>query len=361
MSAYGRRIEEAAIERIRLLASAEEMPSCPQDLLEQGFCDPIRVFVKGEPHSIAKAKEGRFRLIFSVSVVDQMVERYFAQIQGKREVSQWQSLPSLIGIGFDQRHIKAMRNSKTWFHEDEEIIESDISGWDWTVQECELRAEAEMRVRLIEECPPTLARLIHNRMHCILKKVMVFSDGTAAIGPIGVQPSGSYLTSSGNSRMRAMLSLRARYDLGFTTDELRTTVVKCVGDDSLESSDCDAASLKRKFEQYGHLVKAMKISNQDDFEFCSHQFVGGELRYLNMAKSMYHWAQKARGPDQNAAMLGLSAMCDRRVMEAVHNIVSSYGVREENDKTKEAKQVQCDFPYDTGNEQRIGNSPGFLC
>lgn len=47
----------------------------PQQLMDYNLVDPVRLFVKNEPHASSKFKTGKMRLISSVSIVDQLIER----------------------------------------------------------------------------------------------------------------------------------------------------------------------------------------------------------------------------------------------------------------------------------------------
>ena len=75
MREYGGIVWKCVEQRLKALCTCvcDEMPA--EELVKAGLCDPIRVFVKNEPHSSKKLEEGRVRLIMSVSIVDQLVER----------------------------------------------------------------------------------------------------------------------------------------------------------------------------------------------------------------------------------------------------------------------------------------------
>ena len=314
-------IEEAVVDRIILLCTSPWLPECPYELIEGGFCDPVRVFVKDEPHSQKKISEGRYRLIFSVGLVDQCVERFFAQKQNKVEKSIWFRLPSLIGIGFDKMHVADLLNRGCWFTS-HTVVESDVSGWDWSVQEGELRHACDLRISLIRDCPDNLARVMKGRYHCILHKLLSTSDGRTMVGPVGIMPSGSYLTSSDNSHMRATLGLQARHNLGV---DIKSSKIKCVGDDCVEEDDVPLEELRTEYERLGHRIKDIRISKSDDFELCSHRFLQGTPIPLTLPKSVYKWAQGCRGLDETVALQGLCENVDARQRLAVADIISQYG------------------------------------
>jgi len=272
-----------------------------------------------------KVAQGRYRLIFSVSVVDQCVERFFAQIQNKAEIANWHNLPSLIGIGFTKRQIRAMADSRSWF-QDQHVVESDVSGWDWTVQPGEIINEGEARLQLMEGHSLEMENLVRNRMTCIINKMVVFSDGEIDIVDGGIWPSGLYITGSGNSRMRATLGLRAREWMNIDYTKTR---IKCVGDDSVESDDVEKLEdLKEAYEHFGHRIKDIKRSLKSDFEFCSCQFLTdqGLAVPLNIEKSVFRWLQGSRNPDQTAALRGMCENLEPTLQRKVTEVIARFGM-----------------------------------
>jgi hypothetical protein len=332
MEFFGPNILAALEERIWLLATTDISSMGPVELVERGLCDPVRVFVKGEPHSNIKIQQQRMRLIFSVSLVDQLVERFFAHVQNKSEIAVWAHLPSMVGIGLDDEHAEFMMNSPSWFPGQTSLVESDVSGWDWTVQADELRTEAHMRCSLIKHCPHTLKNLIHSRFHCLINKILVFSDGDYVVSPDGIMPSGCYVTSSSNSRIRAMVSLRAREMSGY---DYTRTCIKCVGDDSVESNDMPLSQLRANIELQGHSVKDARVATTANFELCSHRFINRRPHFLNMAKTLVAWACKGRSLDASTAVLGLSERLKPDERAAVKTIITRYGMPSDEPQQKQ--------------------------
>lgn len=229
-----------------------------------------------------------------------------------------------------------MLDSDNWFSGT--VIESDVSGWDWTVQECELLHAGELRISLIHNCPKTLARVIRGRYHCMLHKLLCLSNGETFVGPVGIMASGSYLTSSDNSHMRATLGLRARYNLGV---EISQSLIKCVGDDCVEEDDVPVEALRSEYERLGHKIKDIRVSSSDDFELCSHRFDHGTPRPLTVAKSVYKWAQGSRGGDQTEALIEFTRNIDATTRQKVLSIISQYGgaVKDSHEQTTDEEEL----------------------
>jgi hypothetical protein len=254
-----------------------------EELVEGGFCDVVRLFVKNEPHSASKIEQGRFRLISSVSLVDQIVERLLFSRQNHKEIDNWTVIPSKPGIGLDLdeqteavwKHVRKLAGPAT-------VASSDASGWDWSVQGWELEAEAEMRIALADTTGGIFADLVRKRFRCLSLSVFYLSDGRMFAQTIpGVMKSGSYVTGSSNSRIRKLAS-----------DLVGAEWCISMGDDAVEAVVKDAVA---KYEQLGHSIKGYDIDFT--FEFCSHIFTGGPVVIpTNWGKSLYRLLSKRYDP-----------------------------------------------------------------
>lgn len=235
-------LRRAVWSRVRLLAttSVESLRAMSAvDLVQNGFVDPIRVFVKNEPHPLSKLEEGRVRLIHSVSLVDQLVERVLFSKQNQLELACFTLIPSKSGMGISnqlqRQTVVAMRPKSSG-----SPFSSDVSGWDFSVSGDELDFDAQLRVELgsMEGTPGREAVL--NRVRCLALAVFQFSDGSMIAQTVGRwQKSGSYNTSSSNSRIRVACALEAGAEAAMA-----------MGDDCVDSG-CDPAVIR----QLGHHVK----------------------------------------------------------------------------------------------------------
>jgi len=271
---HGPLVVEAVLKRLSLLQEyADKMPSDPQELVELGLCDPVRVFVKDEPHTKVKAMEGRWRLISSVSIVDEIIERLLCHVQNETEIDSWLKCPSKPGIGLSQD----AQAQALW----QEVLphlataaEADVSGWDWSVPWWLLDLDVRARILLCGASPrSSFARILHARMWCLARSVFSTTDGQLFKQAVpGLMKSGSYLTSSTNSRMRVMLAWLIGADWAIA-----------MGDDSLEQETPGAAE---RYALYGFRVKMYRRCGQS-FEFCSHRFTDGVAVPLNWAKGLY--------------------------------------------------------------------------
>lgn len=281
-------IYDEVMSRLDLLQCNDVLPTSPRELVEQGFTDPVRLFVKNEPHKKSKISEGRFRLIASVSVIDEIVERLICTNQNKREIQLWKTIPSKPGMGMslaDQTHAVVQSIPS------DDGAEADISGWDWSIPWWCFQAEARIRARLAGAAPDSLfARMLRNRFWCLTRSVFATSDGKMYEQLVpGVMKSGSYLTSSSNSRIRILL-----------TRLVGSSWAIAMGDDSVEEFVEGAA---RKYAAMGFKVKMYAKCTRSNFNFCSHHFVNGIAKYANVGKASYNLYMHAPSEEQAMAYL----------------------------------------------------------
>lgn len=228
--------------RLATLCTTDCTNYSAEELVQLGYVDPIRVFVKQEPHSAKKLAEGRYRLIMSVSVIDQIIERLLFTELNQAEIGQWDRLPVKPGMGLSlteqQESIGACLSSF------DRCMSSDISGWDWSVSGDELLMDAHRRIHCAGLHPDDdhpYVRAVLNRVHCLSLSVISFSDGSMVAQALpGVQKSGSYNTSSTNSWVRVAVAWLAG-----------ANHVVAMGDDCVDSG-CSLEAMAA----LGHPVKA---------------------------------------------------------------------------------------------------------
>lgn len=264
-----------------------------RQLVQECFTDVVRLFVKQEPHKDTKIIEGRVRLIMNLSLVDQVVERMLCATQNNEEIANWTWCPSKPGLGFADLWQKeallsdvenTSRESKT------KVADSDVSGWDWSVSWQLLEMDAYARAMLVELQPQhrkIYLNLLLNRFYCNALCVYALSNGELleSLEP-GIQKSGSYNTSSTNSRMRVILALL-----------VGALWAKAAGDDDVEGAIEDA---KEKYAEFGIDLKEYNVHEDGAFEFCSHVFsrVDGraKARPLNWARDWFRFLHQVEEP-----------------------------------------------------------------
>lgn len=245
-----------------------------QELLDKNLMDPVRVFVKGEPHKVKKIQEGRVRLIMSVSIVDKMVEMLCIRHLTKLEIRNWKTLPSKPGIGFTKEDVRSVYDDVM---SSLPMSATDISGWDWSVDDWQIFDEAEGVITLCDNPTEEWKHIVRVTAIVECNSIYCFSDGTLVV-PIfsGIVNSGKFKTSRGNSFMRVRLA-----DLVGSE--------KCIanGDDSVETTIEEA---KGKYAKYGFEIREYEPV-VDSFEFCSRVYKDGvsyPVKYQKIVMNLLH-------------------------------------------------------------------------
>lgn len=224
--------------------------------VRENLVDPVRLFVKNELHSAEKVRTGRMRLISSVSCIDQMVEKILGGDQNRAEIAGWTECPSKPGLGLHDEGLALILEEMKLYSEP---IETDVSGWDWSVKQWMLDFDADCRALLgCCELNGAYHKMLRNRAGLLGKSVLIQSNGSLWVQVIpGIMKSGSGWTSSTNSR--------ARVGVAYCAGVGR---IMAMGDDAVENKHPEA---KRIYEEYGLMIKEYKQSSLYDggIEFCS--------------------------------------------------------------------------------------------
>jgi len=279
------------------IALGEEVFSLgPSEPVRAGVCDPIKVFIKDEPHKLSKITSGKLRIISGCSLVDQIKTRLLCKRQNKSEIANWESTPSKPGLGLHDDGLLIIEQVAREFFKHGKVAETDVSGWDWSVKDWELSMDAEARRRLAGARKGGLFDfLLRVHAHCVANSVFVTPDGCMFEQTIpGKQLSGDYNTSSTNSRMRVMASMLARVWSGRDPLVDGRVCVAAMGDDSFEVS---FAGLQEQLNAMGHVVRFVKENEVvEGLAFCSQIFDGQGGAYPeDPSKTVYRFLSHKPG------------------------------------------------------------------
>lgn len=176
--------------------------------IEAGVMDPVRVFVKNEPHKREKIEKGRLRLICSVSLPDNVLQRVLFERQNKGLIDKWDTIPNKPGMGSADFQLGMLWDAMVILSACGALLDTDVSGWDWSVKSWMQACNCIVRLMQIGISSATLAgRVILNESIRLGWPVFVLSDGRAFVTKRnGLQLSGQLNTSHGNSTMRNVLA-----------------------------------------------------------------------------------------------------------------------------------------------------------
>lgn len=222
--------------------------------------DPIKVFVKPEPHKLKKIEEGRLRLISSVSLVDTMVDRVLFGWLQRKALTVVGKAPCLCGwtpLNGGWRYIYERFGNKP-------VACLDKSAWDWTVQpylvDLWLAFIKDMAV-----CPAQWwIKAIEVRFEALFDKATFqFRDGTHAMQQgKGLMKSGCFLTLLLNSVGQSLIHYLAMAKLGLDP-MLNQPVV--IGDDTVQKSFPELLEYVIAIGTLGVKVKGFKVQNWVEF------------------------------------------------------------------------------------------------
>lgn len=257
--------------KARIQAMRDGSMACePKDLVERGLRDPVRVFVKNEPHSEAKIAERRFRLIMNSGLVDILCDRVVFDALCEEEIVVWDKIPSKPGMGLDDPSVARLVAGLP----EGPLRSLDAKAWDWSYPPWLM--EDAGKVEMIQygvTSNSDMGFLIMASAIATMRKVLVLSDGKmfAQTRP-GVQESGSRMTAARNSKGRVLLGAHVGAETA------------AMGDDAVERCPTDPI---QEYHRYGFRMEEAILPEGVDFEFCSSHFRGIVAEPQNWHKTFF--------------------------------------------------------------------------
>ena len=273
-------------DRLRCMMSAtvpQDGPLKAVEMYDLGLCDPVRIFVKKEPHNVEKMANQRYRLVASVSIIDEIIERLLCSTQNNAEIDSWETCPSKPGFGLSSDEQTRKLYNQVEPHMGENLYKSDISGWDWNYHAWLYDLDRSVREKCASgEGHATWSKLLRVRFEALKWTMFVTSDGEVFIQTKpGIMLSGSYLTSSTNSRSRVGAATICGADWAMA-----------MGDDCVEeNSSLTQKQLIAAYKECGFRIKDVGVCI-DEFEFCSHVFRDGIAIPQNFWKGTFRLLSK---------------------------------------------------------------------
>lgn len=187
--------------------------------------DPIRFFVKPEPHSTKKLAQRRARLISSVSVVDQIIDHMLFDGENEVIMSNWLRTPPKVGWSPLKGGWKLVPQYK--------VVAADKSGWDWTVQPWLVELlEASTKSMCLNPTSYWLDLVSWRYKELFHHPVFVLGSGALFQQQfVGMMKSGCVQTIISNSKCQMFLNYRVCAELGMK----KPSQFWCMGDDTLQS------------------------------------------------------------------------------------------------------------------------------
>lgn len=289
-------------------------------LLEGSYhCDPIKVFIKQEPHKVSKLKEGRLRLISAVSVIDTMVDRMLFQRIFKKVVSEPLSTPVAIGWSPVQSGAAYLR-----MHLSGKTFDTDKKHWDWTFPWWLLVDSYKVLLQIASPAPWWEAVALR-RFKCLFKYARFsFPDGQVVDQrEKGIMKSGCYLTLLMNSLGQWILHEHAQLSLGVNVKFI------CFGDDGTQEHSEHDDKFVAFYEKLGFKVEH---GVHDNIEFCGFHIFANS-KFLPAYKDKHVFMLRHLTLDPTIAVQTLQSYqylywFDRAFLDFVRSIAKSRGLHE---------------------------------
>lgn len=240
--------------------------------LRERSVDPIRLFVKPEPHKKKKLETNAFRLISSVSVIDQIIDGMLFGEMNEAITASYLEVPGKVGWSPYVGGWKIMPISGN--------VSLDKSAWDWSVNAWIVQEVLELRKDLCVNLNAEWEDLAEWRYkELYLDPVFVTSGGLLLRQKQpGVIKSGCFNTIVDNSIAQDLLHVRVCVENGFPIGDLMS-----MGDDTTQRDFPDREVYEEKLSEYCHLKSSVKAT-----EFAGHRFVRGAVEPLYKGKHAYN-------------------------------------------------------------------------
>lgn len=259
-----------------------------QQRLEQRISDPIRLFIKPEPLTSKKLKDFRYRLISSVSIIDQLIDSMLFTEFNDAIIRNCDKTPVKAGWtpymgGWKQVPMKG-------------FVSTDKFGWDWTVQPWLIQESFEIIVALCENMTPIYEELMWHRVSELFKNPIFVTSGGLLLrqeNP-GVMKSGCKVTITLNSLMQLVLQYRVAVEV-----EEKLDFLWAMGDDVIQSK-----MSKEYFDKLSEYCIVKEISSH--VEFAGYRFNGYGIQPLYPNKHAFmiqHQEEKYHEETANAYIL----------------------------------------------------------
>lgn len=257
--------------------------------------DPVRVFVKNEPHKREKLEQGRYRLICSLSVADEIVHRHLfgEEVDLLSHLATHPSVPLCCHWTSTSNQC----NEKiAHIFQDGPIKSSDVSGNDWSVSPSFYRERAGL---YRERGGQTNER---RAIACeqLLDVKFSFSDGTMAkLSYPGIMLSGLYMTTVWNTVHRIVYGA-------------------LVGQNPLEMMVCGDDVIERPIDAASYSRLGLDVQWFDDLEFLGFKIdrTGNKLSVVNFNKTMNNLAHHYSSNDVRQVVDSLTqvwAPCEKEI------------------------------------------------
>lgn len=237
----------------------------------------FNIFIKEEPHKLAKLEENRFRIIVGSPLHFQVLCHMLFDFMNDKQIQESYNIPSQQGIMLNGGAWRTYRNQWVGLGLN---VGLDKRAWDWTVPGWKLEMVLEMRRRLVFGSKFERWSFLAGKTYSALydKPLLILSDGSVVRQCYrGVMKSGCVNTIADNSMMQVFDHIFVCEDMGVDYAPLP----RCVGDDTLQKME--QVTEPWRYADYGAVVK----SASEGLEFVGQEFLEVGPQPLYLEKHLY--------------------------------------------------------------------------
>jgi hypothetical protein len=304
--------------------------------------------MKSEPHPERKAHEGKWRLVTSISIVDQLVERVLFTNLLSQVKSFYPESGMTIGLGFNEHHAEGMFSEFDKMRElsgGSNVISNDVKSFEKVHSRSYIINDAAMACDSLME-----AELYPCVTHAIKIHAYLITDPLFMVpGSKQGDPHRLFSRAVPGGTCSGVLTTTlytsaTRIDAGLIAGAL---FVKAMGDDSGETwgEDATQQEIVDKYRELGFTLRSMEVNTADEISFCSHTFkrVGDET-YCTLntwRKALYKLLSRKITNDR--AFSFKSKIYRNPLYPEMVKTILEYGVFIESEETS-ARAILSDIP-----------------
>jgi hypothetical protein len=287
----------------------------PIDMIKLGLSDPVLPFVKTEGHKEEKIADQRYRLIWNVSIVDNVIHFWAYNNSNKADLARYiagEIPPHSMGMGHHDEGIRHLGKSfDEMFKVDGTLAASDAKAFDLSVTREMLYLDGERRF-IKAHAPDKLLYGILTQVisATISASVLCIDKGLLQLEDFGVTKSGLQTTTTQNTFIRGC-GLRVS----------GAVKVVCQSDDAVHVGPVDYDFLSRLGVQTKGEPKV--LNDESEIDFTSHLYKRSPsgkwtAKFLNLDKMLAHaYFRTPPGFDPKPEMLSGMMFALRNTPEAL--------------------------------------------
>lgn len=242
------------------------------DRIVERDSDPIRLFIKPEPHKEKKLRDKAYRLISSVSVIDQIIDGMLFGEMNQTIIDNYIEVPGKVGWSPYKGGWKLMPIFGN--------VSLDKSAWDWSVNSWIVQEVLGLRTELCANLSDRWLELATWRYQALYDSPLFVTSGGLLLKQRqpGVIKSGCFNTIIDNSIAQDLLHVRVCVENDFPVGPLAS-----MGDDTTQPDFAERSKYEEKLSEFCHLKSSVKAT-----EFAGHRFRVGFVEPLYKGKHAFN-------------------------------------------------------------------------